>query len=265
MSGESLISMTEDEAAANENTLLLVEDNPDMRAFIRDTLVGHYRIIEAGDGQEGVDKAFQSIPDIIISDVMMPRMDGLQLCEILKQDERTSHIPVILLTAKASIDSRLAGLKRGADEYLAKPFHREELLIRSRNLLDVRQRLRDRYSSLQPPAPAEDESVRIEDAFLLKVTGIVDEHLSESDFEIDELSRLVGMSRSQMFRKIKALTGQSPSLFIRNIRLQRGKVLLESTGMNISEVAYEVGFSTPTYFSDAFTQAFGFRPSQLRK
>ena len=262
---ESVNSFIDEHELTSDNTLLLVEDNPDMRAFIRETLSGTYHVIEATDGQDGIDKALEVIPDMIISDVMMPRKDGLELCKTLKQDERTSHIPIILLTAKADIESRLAGLERGADDYLAKPFNRDELLIRSRNLLEIRQRLRERFSSFQQPAPVEDKSVQIEDAFLQNIRGLVEKNLSDSDLEIDALSRLVGMSRSQMFRKIKGLTGQSPSLFIRAIRLNKAKELLESTEMNVSEVAYQVGFSTPTYFSDAFTEAYGIRPSQLKK
>ncbi len=249
---------------ARENTLLLVEDNPDMRAFIRETIDAQFQVIEAADGQDGVEKALEHIPDIIISDVMMPRKDGLELCEALKNNERTSHIPIVLLTAKTSVESRLAGLQRGADDYLAKPFHREELLLRVRNLLENRRRLRERYASLQPPEPALEKDIQIEDAFLLKVRTIVEEHFSETEFEIDQLARELSMSRSQLFRKVKALTGQSPSIFIRNVRLQRGRELLLSTEMTVSEVAYEVGFSTPGYFSDAFVEAFGVRPSQVR-
>jgi signal transduction histidine kinase/DNA-binding response OmpR family regulator len=248
-----------------ENTLLLVEDNPDMRAFIRETLSGEYQIIEAPDGQAGVEMALERIPDIIVSDVMMPRLDGLELCGILKNDERTSHIPIILLTAKASVESRLAGLARGADDYLSKPFNREELLLRARNLLAWRQKLRARYAQAKDLEPAEDRNIVIEDVFLQKIRGIVEEKISDVDFEIDQLARVVGMSRSQLFRKIKALTGLSPSLFIRAIRLQKGKELLETTELNVSEVAYEVGFSTPAYFSDAFMEAYGVRPSQVRK
>ena len=262
---DSVVTMIEEVELTAENTLLLVEDNPDMRAFIRDTLVGSYHIIEAVDGQDGVEKAYKYIPDIIISDVMMPRKDGLQLCEELKHDERTSHIPIILLTAKADIESRLAGLERGADDYLAKPFNRDELLIRSRNLLDLRKRLWERYSTLHPTVPAESKDVQIEDAFLQKIRAIIEDQLSDTELEIEQLSRLVGMSRSQMFRKIKALTGQSPSLYIRSIRLHRAKELLQTTEMNVSEVAYTVGFSTPTYFSDAYLEAYGIRPSQVKK
>jgi signal transduction histidine kinase/DNA-binding response OmpR family regulator/ligand-binding sensor domain-containing protein len=260
-----LPQVAEAEALDHDNTLLLVEDNPDMRTFIREILEGQYRVVEAADGLEGVEKALEIIPDLIVSDVMMPGKDGLELCETLKNDERSSHIPIILLTAKSSIESRLAGLERGADDYLSKPFNREELLVRTRNLLDMRQRLRARYAGAQPPEPAQEKSLQIEDAFLQKIRGIVMERLSESDFEIDRLAQGVGMSRSQLFRKIKALTGQSPSLFIRAIRLQHGRQLLLSTEMNVSEVAYEVGFSTPAYFSDAFFEAFGVRPSQLKK
>lgn len=249
-----------------ENTLLLVEDNPDMRSFVRATLSGNYKIIEAVDGQSGVDKALELVPDIIVSDVMMPHKDGLQLCEILKGDIRTSHIPIILLTAKADIDSKLAGLERGADDYLAKPFNREELLLRTQNLLATRQRFRARYASLSSEiTPAEAPEIQVEDEFLKKVRGTVELNISDSELEIDAVAKAIGMSRSQMFRKIKALTGLSPSVYIRGIRLQRGKELLESTEMNVSEVAYQVGFSSPTYFSDAFNDAFGFRPSHIRK
>lgn len=247
-----------------ETTLLLVEDNPDMRNFIHEILSAHFQVIEAADGREGVEKALDLIPDIIVSDVMMPKMDGLGLCEALKNDERTSHIPIILLTAKADIESRIAGLERGADDYLSKPFNREELLARTRNLLEGRRRLRERYATLQPTEPTPDKDTQVEDVFLQKIRSIVEEHLSDSGFEIDQLARVVGMSRSQLFRKIKALTGHSPSLYIRAIRLHRGKELLETTEMNVSEVAYEVGFSTPAYFSDAFAEKYGMRPSQVR-
>jgi DNA-binding response OmpR family regulator len=174
-----------------------------------------YQVIEAVDGQEGLEKALSTIPDLVISDVMMPRMDGLELCATLKQDERTSHIPVILLTAKADIESRLAGLERGADVYLAKPFKKEELLLRTRKLLELRSRLRERYATLQPPVPAEDKSVQIEDAFLQKIRQLVEQDLFGQDLDMGQLSQVLGMSRSQVFRKVKALTGLSPTIYIR--------------------------------------------------
>ena len=259
--------LADDSDQAAENTLLLVEDNKDMRAFIRESLIGSYKIIEAIDGQDGIDKALLFVPDIIISDVMMPKKDGLQLCEVLKSDERTSHIPIILLTAKADIESRLAGLERGANDYLAKPFNREELIIRSRNLLELRKRFWERYGAILTPQllPEKNKDIQIEDVFLQKIRVVVEENFSESAFEIEHLAHLVGMSRSQLFRKIKALTGNSPSVFIRSIRLQKAMDLLKNTEKNITEVAYEVGFSTPAYFSDAFMETYGFRPSQLKK
>ena len=245
--------------------VLLVEDNPDMRAFIRAQLANEYKVVEAADGQQGLEKAIELTPDLIISDVMMPVMDGLQLCDTLKNDERTSHIPIILLTAKADVESRLEGLERGADAYLAKPFNREELLVRARKLLELRRQLRKRYASLKPPAPAEDKGLQMEDAFLLKIRQLVELQISDINLDMGQLSQALGMSRSQVYRKVKALTGQSPSVFVRAIRLERAKELLQSTDMNVTEVAYEVGFSTPAYFSDAFLEAFGVRPSDLRR
>ena len=238
---------------------------PDVVEYLSACLQGSYGLDYAYNGRAGIGLALEIVPDLILSDVMMPEKDGFEVVETLKKDERTSHIPIVLLTARADVESRIAGLERGADDYLAKPFHRDELLIRIRNLLESRRRLRERYASLLPPEPTDDKGLQIEDAFLLRIRGIVEERLSDSSFEIDQLARLAGMSRSQLFRKVKALTGQSPSLFIRAIRLQRGKELLETTEMNVSEVAYEVGFSTPAYFSDAFTETYGVRPSQLKK
>ncbi len=259
----SSISPT-DEKAIEKAIVLLVEDNDDMRAFIHRQLAGHYQIVEAADGQEGLEKALEIIPDLIISDVMMPRMNGLQLCDTLKNDVRTSHIPIILLTSKADIEFRLVGLERGADAYLAKPFNREELLLRSRKLLELRDRLRARYASLPPP-PVAEKDIQIEDAFLQKIRQLVEQNLSDQNLDMDHLSQVLGMSRSQVYRKVKALTGLSPTVYIRSIRLQQAKVLLETTELSISEVAYQVGFSTPTYFSDAFLEVFGIRPSEVRK
>lgn len=256
---------TDIEDTKAENIILLVEDNADMRTFIRTQLANEYQVVEATDGQQGLEKAIELIPDLIISDVMMPGMDGLQLCDTLKNDERTSHIPIILLTAKADIGSRLEGLERGADAYLAKPFNREELIVRSRKLLELRQRLRERYASLQPPEPANDKGLQIEDAFLQKARQLVESHLSDTDLDMGQLSQSLAMSRSQVYRKIKALTGHSPSVFVRTLRLERAKELLQSTDMNVTEVAYEVGFSSPAYFSDVFLEAFGVRPSEFRR
>lgn len=262
--GETPVMLEPFEEDSATPIVLLVEDNEDMRTFLRGQLAEIYQVIEAVDGQDGLEKALETIPDLIVSDVMMPRMDGLELCGILKNDERTSHIPVILLTAKADLAARLDGLERGADTYLAKPFNQQELLAHVRNLLALRKQLQSRYASAEKPAPVVDKAIEIEDAFLLKLKKIVAKHLADENFDVERFSTLVGMSRSQLFRKIKSLTGNSPSRFIRSVRLVRAKELLQETDMNVTEVAYEVGFSSPSFFSDAFLECFGVRPSEVR-
>ncbi|MBK7939877.1 MAG: DNA-binding response regulator [Lewinellaceae bacterium] len=219
----------------------------------------------AENGAVGIQKAVERIPDIIISDVMMPEKDGFELCETLKNDERTSHIPIVLLTARADFESRIAGLRRGADDYLAKPFEPAELQIRLENLVKMRRLLQERYAAMPfQPEPNDDPALALEDAFLLKIREVVEARLSETDFDMPELEQALGMSRSQVFRKVKALTGASPSVFIRNIRLQKARELLRDGTLTIAEIAYEVGFSTPAYFSTMFLEAFGKTPSEWR-
>jgi signal transduction histidine kinase/DNA-binding response OmpR family regulator len=254
---------TDDERPA----LLIVEDNSDVRYYISENLKNHYRLAIAINGAEGIEKAREMVPDLIISDVMMPEKDGFELCKILKADELTSHIPIILLTARADVESRIAGLKRGADAYLAKPFEPAELLVHVENLINIRRQLQRRYASVVqfPPPPSADSELEIEDAFILKIKEVVIENLQTEDFDIPQLGRALGMSRSQLFRKVKALTGGSPSLLIRSIRLQKAQNLLGTTNLSISEIAYEVGFSTPAYFSTAFLEAFGKAPGEWRQ
>ncbi len=246
--------------------LLIAEDNPDVRFYIAECVKNDYRVVIAENGAIGIQKAVERIPDIIISDVMMPEKDGFELCETLKNDERTSHIPIVLLTARADFESRIAGLKRGADDYLAKPFEPAELQIRLENLVQLRRRLQERYSAMPfQPKTSDDPALVTEDAFLLKIRDVVEAHLSETDFEMPQLERALGMSRSQVFRKVKALTGASPSVLIRNIRLQKARELLRDNTLSIAEIAYEVGFSTPAYFSTMFLEAFGETPGEWRQ
>ncbi|MBC7774392.1 MAG: response regulator, partial [Phycisphaerae bacterium] len=244
--------------------LLVVEDNDDVREYLIDCVKDQYQVVEAHNGQMGIEMAIELIPDLIVSDVMMPEKDGFELCQTLKNDERTSHIPLVLLTAKADVSSRIEGLSRGADDYIAKPFDRTELEIRLRNLVENRRRLKSRYASLPLPPASEDPDLKLEDAFLLKIRDVVEAHLSDSDFEMPQLERALGMSRSQIFRKVKALTDQPPTLFIRSIRLFKAKELLQTSRLTIAEVAYEVGFTTPSYFSTAFLEEFGKNPSDFR-
>lgn len=242
---------------------LLVEDNPDVVRYLSACLEKDYRIATALDGQTGVEMAIEITPDIIISDVMMPQKDGYEVCEILKNDERTSHIPIILLTAKADQASRITGLRKGADAYLAKPFHRQELQIRLEQLIEIRRKMQERYAGLDPQE-LNDKAYLVEDQFLQKVRRIVEENLSDADFGLAQLCRAVGLSRSQLFRKLKALTGKSTSLVIRSIRLQRARKLLQTTELNVSEVAYEVGFKDLSYFSRCFQEEYGESPRVTR-
>ena len=252
--------------------LLIIEDNADVVTYIRSFLQEQYNIIVAVNGAEGIEKAFETIPDIILSDLMMPEKDGFEVTQILKTDERTSHIPILLLTAKADIDSRIEGLTRGADAYLAKPFDKKELQVWMEKLIELRARLQAKYagSQLFNPSSAGEitdhqepdagENLQIEDAFLLKIGQIMEEHFKETEFTVVQLCHTVGMSQSQLYRKVKALTGKSIVAWMRSFRLHKAKSLLENSSINISEIGYQVGFSDPAYFSRAFSEEFGVSP-----
>lgn len=247
--------------------LLIIEDNPDVVEYLNALLDEQYKLLLARDGEEGIAAAFDHIPDLILSDVMMPGMDGLEVCSILKQDERTSHIPIVLLTAKADIESRIEGLERGADAYLAKPFNQKELFVRLQKLNELRQHLRQRYQSLdvqlKTESLPEDHIFQQQDAFVAKLREEVEQNMEDPNFGTTELCRKVGMSRSHLHLKITALTGRSTSNFIRTLRLQKAKELLENTQMNVSEVTFEVGMNDRSYFSRKFKEEFGLSPSAL--
>lgn len=257
---------TEREINKDDNIILLVEDNDDMRAFIRQQLTDSYRVVEAVHGKAGVEKAIEITPDLIISDLMMPEMDGLELCQVLKDDERTSHIPIILLTARNDIETKLAGLGHGADAYLSKPFSRAELLIRIEKLIDMRRKLQVRYAAQLPPAsPSPEKKNAIENAFLQKIWELMEAELDNPDFTIPELCEQLNISQSQLYRKVKALTGRSIAAYIRSIRLEHGRSMLQETSQSVSEISYAVGFSDPSYFSKSFSEEFGQSPSEIRK
>lgn len=242
-------------------TLLIVEDAPDIITYLKSCLQGRYDIRTAPNGHLGLEAARKAVPDIIISDVMMPEMDGLDMCEKLKTDECTSHIPIVLLTAKATVQDRLAGLQRGADAYLPKPFNKEELLIRLEKLVELRQKLRKRYAGLTPPPATDDPALQQEDEFVRKAREAVEAHLDDDTFGPAELIAAVHLSRTQVHRKLKALTGKSTAHFIRSVRLQRAMELLKAGQESVQAVAYEVGFSDPAYFSRVFAEEFGGPPS----
>jgi signal transduction histidine kinase/CheY-like chemotaxis protein len=258
--------------SAEKPMVLVVEDNEDVFSFIERLLSGQYQVNKAVNGQEGIDKALELLPDIIITDVMMPIKDGYELCATLKNDARTSHVPIIMLTAKVTEEDRFTGLRQGADAYLFKPFNKEELFIRLEKLLELRQALQKRYaqaaegSSSVITIPIDDEKARpsLDDQFMQKIREIIDEKIGDPELDIAYICREVQLSSTQLFRKMKALTGMAPLAFVRKVRLHRAKALLESTDLNIAEIAYELGFTDPNYFSRAFKKAFGDRPSKVR-
>jgi DNA-binding response OmpR family regulator len=243
-----------------------MEDNPDVVEYLGFCLQNAYQIEYAFNGRAGIEKAFAMVPDIIISDVMMPEKDGYEVCDTLKHDERTSHIPIVLLTAKADSTSRIAGLRRGADAYLAKPFHPEELMVQLQNLLDLRNKMRAYYAGLPVGKVADSASVLpdLEAQFLQKLGDLINDNMANPKLSQDYICQQMGMSRTNLYRKLMALTDQPLTLFIRDIRLQKARLLLQTTRMNVSEVAYECGFDDPKYFSRVFSEVFGTPPSALR-
>ena len=245
--------------------ILVVEDNADVRTYMRSYLIPAYEVKESRDGAEGVEMAVEVIPDLIVSDVMMPKKDGYDLCRTLKNDERTSHIPIILLTAKAGSESKFEGLETGADDYLVKPFEPKELLARIKNLIDMRRRLRERFSVAVPLRPGEIAVTSMDDAFLKKVMSAVEAHIGDEHFSVEQLSQEVFMSRVQLHRKLTVLTNQSASEFIRYIRLHRAMDLLQKNAGTIAEIANSVGFSNPSHFSTRFREQFGLTPGEVRR
>ncbi len=245
--------------------ILIIEDNPDMRSYIRDCFNDHYEISEAGNGKTGLDMATNTIPDIIVSDLMMPEMDGLELCKRIKTDERTSHIPVILLTALASVEDRIRGLETGADDYLAKPFNRQELQTRTQNLVEQRKKLIERFSKSVRLEPKDIAITSVDEKFIEKLISKIEKNMADPDLNVDYLIEEIHLSRSQLHRKLKALTGQSATEFIRFIRLKRAAQLLEQHHGTIAETVYAVGFNNLSYFSKCFQKQFGVTPKDYKE
>lgn len=241
---------------------LIIEDNKDVVRFLRSCLQKKYKTEVAYNGLQGIEKALNIIPDIIISDVMMPEADGYTVCRTLKEDERTSHVPIILLTAKATQEDKVHGLDMGADAYLSKPFHREELEVRLEKLIALRLQLQKRYQSFYKHAFS---AANREDIFIQKLRSVVEENLEDELFDIAGLCRAVHLSRMQVHRKLKALTGLPATQFIHTIRLEKAYQLLLETDLNISEIAYGVGFSDHSYFTKLFVRQFGKTPTELRE
>lgn len=246
--------------SSDKPLLLIIEDNADVIEYIETILEKSYEIKSVRNGQAGIDTALEIIPDVIISDIMMPIKNGFEVCKFLKTDHRTSHIPIILLTAKTAKEEQLRGLQYGADAFLTKPFHKEELLIRLEKLVELRKKLQTLYlKGAQPPTLSK------EDEFLQLLHQVIAEKIDDTDLSVNDLCRAVKLSHAHLYRKLKALTNQTPVQFIRYIRLQKAKDLLENSKMNISEIAYTVGFADPNYFSRIYHKEMGLTPSETRK
>lgn len=243
--------------------LLVVDDNEEIRLFIKSLLKRHYRILEAENGDEGVQKALEVVPDLVISDVMMPVKDGIYLSNQLKKDERTSHIPIVLLTAKSGEDNELTGLKTGADAYMTKPFKEEKLKVVIEKLIASRATIQEKFSQQVILKPREIKLTPVDAKLLGRIQNILDEQLTNPDFGAEAFSNQVGLSRMHLHRKLKALTGLTTSEFIRTQRLKLAAKLLKDGDANISEIGYTVGFNQPAYFSTAFKQHFGCSPSEF--
>ncbi|CAN0543566.1 unnamed protein product, partial [Laminaria digitata] len=248
---------------SNLATVLLVEDNVDLRSYIQGHLATRYLVVEAVDGVDALQKANERRPDLVISDVMMPEMDGYALCREMKSNPDLADVPFILLTAKAEEEDKVEGLQTGADDYIFKPFSATELMVRAENLIDIRARLRQMYSThIYEICPGDIDVESADSAFLLQVQDLVEQHIDNPNFGTDWLADEIGLSPRQFRRRIKALTRLSATGFIRTLRLQRAAQLLTQEAGTIAEIAYAVGFNDPKYFSRLFRQVYGVSPSE---
>jgi len=256
---ETVNKLTEEKKGA---LVLLVEDNDDFRFYLKDNLKAKYKIIEASNGKEGISIAIGNLPDLIVSDVMMPEVDGFELCQQLKTNLKTSHIPIILLTARMSEQKKMEGFETGADDYITKPFSFEMLESRMNNLIEQRERIRNAFQKYFKIEPGEIGITSLDEKLIAKALKLVEENMENPEFSVEKLSRELGMSRVHLYKKLTALTGKTPIEFIRIMRLKRAAQLLGKSQLTVSEIAYEVGFNDPRYFSRYFKTEFGILPSQ---
>ncbi|UVD79858.1 response regulator [Myroides albus] len=244
--------------------MLIIEDQPELRSFIVQNLGSQYRYEEASNGTDGIRLAKELLPDLIISDVMMPDTDGLELCETLKNNIATSHIPIMLLTAKAEQKDKLIGLETGADDYLTKPFSLQELKLRVKNILAFKALLRKKFNGNNLPTAEETPELNSRDRkFVDDVTVMVETNISNPQFSVNTLAEGIFLSVSQLTRKLKTITGKTPADYIRNIRLEKACALLKNGG-SVADVAWAVGFEDAVYFSKVFKKHFGFSPSSIK-
>ncbi len=246
-------------------TLLLVEDNEDVRTILRDILTEIYQIVEAENGQSGLEKAQELVPDLIISDLMMPVMDGMEMCKALKTDIRTSHIPILMLTAKMSDEAKMQSLQIGIEDYITKPFNMESLLLKVQNIKNRQRASQKSFQAKMEITTKEIQITSLDEKLIQKAILLVEDNISNAEFSVEELSQLLNMSRVNLYKKMLAITGKSPIEFIRVIRLKRSVQLLEKSQLSVAEIAYEVGFNTPRYFSKYFKEEYKLTPSEYRE
>jgi len=251
----------EDTPITDMPTLLLVEDNENFRFYLKDNLKAHYHILEARHGREGWEKVLQHLPDLVVSDVMMPEMSGIELCKRIRSDSRVSHIPIILLTARTAEEQKLEGLETGADDYITKPFNFEILQLRIRNLIHQREQFQKDFRRQIAVKASDVQITSMDEKLIQNAIKCVEDRIADPDFSVEDLSRELGMSRVHLYKKLLALTGKAPLEFIRTIRLQRAAQLLEKGQYTVSEVAYKVGFNNPKYFTKYFKEEYQVLPS----
>ena len=260
-----------DETTVEKPEVLVVDDNADIRELLKTILQDMYRVTLADNGEMGLKKAKMLVPDLIVSDVMMPVMDGLEMCRMIKNDSVTCHIPVLMLTARTLEEHRVEGYAHGADAYLTKPFSAQVLLARICNLLSTRKTLRKVFAENVADSSSQvieniDEQLQTSDnTFIKRLRDTIQQNLSNSDFSVERIGEEIGMSRVQLYRKVKALTGMSPVELLRKSRVEKGRHLLKTTDLSISEIAYDTGFTSPSYFSKCFKDEFGMSPGEVRQ
>jgi signal transduction histidine kinase/DNA-binding response OmpR family regulator len=265
ISEEGFNQIEEGKNRDNKPIILIVEDNRDIRMQLADNFNRDYNILEAIDGVAGLKKSKEIIPDLVITDLMMPRMDGAQLCEELKKDERTSHVPIIMLTAKVTLEDKISGYQAGADDYISKPFHMSELKARVSNLIELRRKLRERFCREVTLEPSEISITPLDEKFLNRAIEVVEKHFADENFGLSEFLSAMNITHSTLFRKLQALTNQSPTEFIRTIRLKRAASLLKQQFGNVTQVSLEVGFNNLSYFNRSFKKLFGVSPLEYAK
>ena len=260
-----------------KNVMLVVEDNSELRLFLRSIFADDFKVVDAADGVEGYEKALKYLPDIIISDVMMPRKDGIEMTKNLRDDMTTSHIPIVLLTAKTAIESKLAGLDYGADDYITKPFSATYLKARVKNLLSLRLKLQELYrqrltntvevveGEKKEEEKKENEMSPVDKKFMDKLVALMEKNMDNGELLVDDLVQELAVSRSVFFKKLKTLTGLAPVEFIKEMRINRAAQLIAEGEYSMTQISYMVGINDPRYFSKCFKHKFGMTPTEYRE